>query len=300
MKASKILVIFILMACSVIGSNAQNPNTKRVAIKVGADLGLTKGMSTSSLLDFQTDKTSTKSFGLDFGYKFWAKKSMSFDVNIGVGYKMIDNKLGIENVDYSYEASPDADVDHNSYDRYNAVAEINQTIDTRSLAVPIYLSYNIRCAKWLSFHLDAGAQINYIMSSTITNSTAEIDTYGVFSEYDDLMIDADWLDNFGHRSVNTVSNSEAAVNNLNCSLLLGGGFEIRLAKPLWLDLGVRYNEGFSNLFQNQYSRNSIYSSENAPITYTVEDGEVVKPLTRYLTKSKLSGLSLRAALVFRF
>ncbi len=288
------------MACSVIGSNAQNPNTKRVAIKVGADLGLTKGMSTSSQLNFSTDKASTKSFGLDFGYKFWAKKSSSFDLNIGVGYKMIDNEFGIENLNYSYEASPDADVDHNSYDRYNAVAEIKQTIDTRSLIVPIYLSYNIRCAKWLGFHLDAGAQINYIMSSTITNSTAEIDTYGVFSEYDDLMIDADWLNNFGHRSVNTLSDSEATVNRLNPSLLLGAGFEIRLAKPLWLDLGIRYNDGFSNLFQNQYSGNFISSSENAPITYTVEDGEIVKPLTGYLTKSKLSGLSLRAALVFRF
>ena len=55
-----------------------------------------------------------------------------------------------------------------------------------------------------------------------------------------------------------------------------------------------------DVFIHQYSGDVHASSNNVPISYTVYEGETVKSLTGYLTKSKLSDLSLRLGLVFRF
>lgn len=294
----------ITLALAVVSSavtNAQETAPRRVVVKAMAEIGLTDdGMSLSSGMNITDKKTSTNNFGLELGYKFWAHKKASLDLNAGFGYGVIRNKLGVDDIRYSYDAGPDADQDGNSYVRYYEVEDIRQSVETKSYTVPLYLALNIACCKWLTFHIDAGAQMRFNSSSKVSGSSADFYTYGIYPEYDDLMIDAVWLNNFGQSSIEDALTSEVVTNSLTTSLIFGTGLEFRLGGPLWIDLGIRYTSGLNDVFINKYSGDVYSSSNNVPITYTVAEGEAVKPLTGYLTKSKLADLSLRLGLVFRF
>ncbi|MDE6560924.1 MAG: outer membrane beta-barrel protein [Muribaculaceae bacterium] len=300
MKIFKIFVTLALAVASSAVANAQEPAPGRVVVKAMAEIGLTDGMSLSSDMNMTEKKTSTNNFGLDLGYKFWAHKRASFDINAGFGYGVIRNKLGVDDIQYSYHADPDADQDGNSYVRYYEVEGIRQNVETKSYTVPLYLTFNIACCEWLTFHIDAGAQMRFKTSSKVKGSSANYYAYGIYPEYDNLMIDAAWLNNFGHNRMEDAPTSNVVTNSLTTSLIFGGGLEVMLIDPLWIDLGVRYSSGLNDVFVNKYSGDLYSSSNNVPMSYTVANGETVNSLTGYLTKSRLSGLSLRLGLVFRF
>ena len=83
-------------------------------------------------------------------------------------------------------------------------------------------------------------------------------------------------------------------------MLMGAGLEGRISGPLWINVGIKYNLGFSNIFKGTYKEGEAFTMDNAPVTYTVAENEKVEPYTNYFTKSKLSMFSLNVGLSLKF
>ena len=72
------------------------------------------------------------------------------------------------------------------------------------------------------------------------------------------------------------------------------GAEFRIYGPLTADLSFRYNAGLTNLYKGGTT------TDIAPVSYTVADGQQVLPLCDYFKTSKLSMISLQLARIYRF
>ena len=114
------------------------------------------------------------------------------------------------------------------------------------------------------------------------------------------MIDADYMNDFGEKDLKDIGVESPDVAGVSASLLAGLGAEFKLYGPLSLDLGIRYNAGFTNIFQNKDLSGNVFTADSAPLTYTVAKGSEVRPLSDWFTSSKLSSLSLNLSLIYRF
>lgn len=296
-KSKSIFFLALILAGSV---NAQNSEPRRFAVKASAEIGLGDIASLASPLDFSTQKTSGNNFGVDFGYTFWAKPDMSLEANIGVGYNNISTSLALPELSYSYNAPANADEDGNQYVRYYQLSDISQKVSAGNFTLPIYITYNYRFNEWISVHADAGVRLGFKTGSKIKDFSARSYCYGIYPQYDNLLIDADYLNNFGHSTIAGANVQKPEVAGLNTAILLGIGAEIKIAGPVSLDLGIRYMAGLTNIYKHEYSNAGAYSATTAPVTYNVADGECVNSLTGYMTKSKLNSLELKTGLIFRF
>lgn len=279
---------------------AQTVNQGKFAVKAGAGIGLGNGISITTPAPLNTDNSSVTDFDVDFGYSFWRTKNMALEVNIGLGYTAVSTKFDIEKWDYSYAADANADMDGNSYDRHYELANIEQKINTGYFTLPVYLSYRYCFGRRFALHADAGVRLGFKMSASMDACSGDSYSYGIYPEYDNLKIDADWMNGFGNREINKADAGTPEVGGIDASLIFGVGAEIGIAGPLSLDLGVRYALGMSDIYVNSYTIRNQMTAETVPVSYTVAGGELVRPLSGYLTKSKLSQLALRIGVVFRF
>ena len=84
--------------------------------------------------------------------------------------------------------------------------------------------------------------------------------------------------------------------------MAGAGLEFYVAGPVSIDLGIRYNAGLTDVFTGRYyiDKLSAIKAESAPVTYTVAEGQQVKALSDYVTKSRLNPFSLHLGVNVRF
>lgn len=289
----------IVLTC---GLFPQTSNAQKYAVKAYGDIGLGNAMTLSSGLAGMTTKSSSNAFGVDFGYTFWKKANNSLEANIGLGYRMASATFNVPNLEYNYAAPASADEDGNSYRRYTSISDINQKIDMGYFNIPIYLQYQYRITKWLGAHAYFGFGLGFKCSGKAGSTSGSADTYGVYPEYDNLVIDADYLNDFGLRNLANAKVGEAEIKSFSASIMAGAGFEFYVGGPVSIDLGVKYNAGLTNVFGNRYSIGSIsaITSENAPVTYTVTQGQQVKALSDYVTKSHLSPFSMHIGVNVKF
>lgn len=272
---------------------------QKFALKPYADIGVGSAMSIKSDIPFKSKSSSNTSFGLDFGYSFWKKGGNSLEVNIGLGYSITNIKLGVGELDFSYNAPASADEDGNPYVRYYNLSGMEQKLNLGYLNLPIYLTYGYQFSHRIAVNADLGLRFGFKSSARMKSLSGTAKSYGVYPEYDDLVIDAPWLNGFGETDLSEAKHGKIEVNSFYASLFLGAAFDVYLGGPVWLNLGVRYDCGFNNLLKKVYE-NGSYTSETAPVTYTVSEGQQVKPLSGYLTSSKLSPFSIHAGLIFKF
>ena len=266
---------------------------KDFTLKPHAEIGLGNSMSTNTGLSGLDACAHSQEYGLDFGYTFWRNGRNSLEVNVGLGYSHTGLKLDSGSFDFNYAAPADADDDGNLYQRYYEIRDLSQKVNTGYLTVPVYLDYRYGINNWLGVHADLGLKFGFKCSAGLGKVSGNSFSYGIYPEYDDLMIDADYLNDFGNRSLEGVSTGPVSARGFNASLLVGVGVEARIYGPLWFDLGLRYDCGFADIFKEGYAADKGFTAQSAPVTYTVADGTVVKPMTDYLSKSKLMPLSLR-------
>ena len=84
--------------------------------------------------------------------------------------------------------------------------------------------------------------------------------------------------------------------------MAGAGFEFYVAAPVSIDLGIRYNAGLTDVFAGHYDITSAadLNAQTAPVSYSAAEGQKVKALSDYVTKSRLSPFSLRVGVSVRF
>ena len=300
MKKAIILGLFAV-ACGAIAPQAA---AQKFAIKGYDNIGLGNSMKVEKTDDGQTSKSNFNAFGLDFGYTFWRKGGNSLEANIGFGYTSASAKIGIGDMSYHYSAPAYADEDGNPYERYYELTDLKQKASLGYLTVPIYLDYQYKPIKWLGLHAMVGVGLGFGLDSTISTGdvTGTAKAWGVFPEYDDLLIDEDYLDDFGVRNLAGRGSGKPDANKFAANLICGAGLEFYTYEPVSFEIGVRYNYGFTNAFKGKYEapQNGTFTAETAPVTYTVAEGTQVRSLTDYTGGGRLQSLSLHLGINVRF
>ena len=274
-------------------------SAQKFSLKPHVDIGVGNAMSLDSDISDLSKSASNMDFGLDFGYTFWQLGGNRLEANIGVGYSATNLKLTAPSMSYSYDAPASADEDGNTYVRHYQLSDMEQKVSLGYFTVPVYLTYGYRINKTVGVHADLGFKLGFKCGSSLKSVSGTASSYGVYPQYDNLMIDAPWLNGFGTTSLGDAARGDVSASGVYASLLVGAAVDVRIYGPLWFNAGIRYNCGFTNSFKQEYKGNA-FTAETAPVTYTVAGGQEVKPLTGYLSSSKLSPFSIHLGFDVRF
>lgn len=294
-------IIFTLAAISC-GLTAPQVFAQRFALKAYDDVTLKNFMTVSTTLPELQSRAGSNSFGLDFGYTFWRRNGNSLEANIGIGYNIASASFDMAEMSFDYAAPASADEDGNPYRRFTRLSDVKQKINFGYLNIPVFLQYEYRFVKWMGVYANVGVNFGFKTANSFGSVSGTADTYGVFPEYDDLVIKADYLNDFGLRYLDGAEKGKADVNGFSAALKCGAGLEIYVAEPVSFEVGVSYNQAFTNVFKGHYDLSSpdAINAETAPVTYSVAGGQQVKALSDYVTKSRLNPLSLHLGVNIRF
>lgn len=294
--------IIYTLAAIACGVTAPQAVAQRFALKAYDDIALKNTMTVSTTLAEVQPSSRSNSFGLDFGYTFWRKGGNSLEANIGLGYSASSASFDIAEMSYNYAAPASADEDGNPYQRYTQLSNVRQKISFGYFNVPVYLQYEYKFVKWLGVYANIGVNLGFNLANSSSSITGTAKTYGVYREYDQLVIKADYLNDFGLRHLDEAVKEDTDINAFTASLKCGAGLEFFAAEPVSFVVGVSYNHGLSNVFKGLYNISSPndFNAETAPVTYTVAEGQKVKTLSDYVTKSRPNPLSLHLGVTVRF
>lgn len=299
----KYKAIYIVMAVALIqafSAKAQSETTEEFAIKATADIGIGNALSTDSPVKGMGAKSSSSDFGVDFGWTFWRQIEHSLEANIGLRYGSVSTKAHLPAMDYHYSAPAAADMDNEPYIRYYELGNIHQKISTGRLAIPIYVKYRYEINERFSVHALAGMKIGFNVSSKIGNTKGEAFSYGVYPQYNDLMIDAPYMNEFGESTLTTRQTLKPSASPATFSLMAGIGAEVRVWGPISADLTIKYEGAVNNMYKSTKSGLNTFDAKNAPVRYTVAKGQQVEALSSYLTSSKLSRFSIAISAIYHF
>lgn len=290
------------MIAAACGAIAPQASAQRFAIKGYDNIGLGNPMSITNAMPGQSSKSSYNAFGIDFGYTFWRLNAQSLEANIGIGYSMAFANFSIDDMKYNYAAPATADQDGLPYQRYYELTNLKQRTNLGYMNVPIYLEYQYKPLKWLGIHAEVGVGLGFRICGSAGSSSGQAYAYGVFPEYNDLMIDASYMDDFGTRPISGPAAVKPDMKGFAASVMCGAGFEFYAYEPVSFEVGVRYNAGLTQAFNGRYDITNVseFTAETAPVTYTVAEGTQTKSLADYTTKSRISPLSLHLGINVRF
>lgn len=274
---------------------------KKFAVKPYGEFNVTKYFKpTSDLFSIYADPKSLK-FGVDFGYRFFNKKGMALEANVGLGYKELTTDFSLyNNFSYHYYASPYADIDGESYERYYDLYWMGQRVKTQYFSVPVYLTYSYTFAKRVGIYFGVGANFDIKMKSMLESGYAAGASYGIYPQYGDLKIDDPAINDFGDYWYAQPYHEEAEANSTVVSLMATFGVEVYIWGPLSLDASARFYKGLGDVYPSDWYTPGSITEQDAPVIYTVRNGQILRPITNYMDKSILNQLNIRIGLNFRF
>ncbi len=278
---------------------AQTAGREKFAIKATADIGIGNALSTRCALPGMDAKSASSDFGIDFGWTFWSQRENSLEANIGLGYGRTSLKANLSGMEYHYAAPAAADMDNEPYIRYYALDGVHQNIRIGRLTIPIYLNYRYQINDRFSLHALAGMKLGFNVVENFT-SRGKAFSYGVYPQYDNLMIDASYMNGFGASTLGRNETITPDVHAVTFSLMAGVGADVRIWESFYAGLTFKYEGAVNNMYKSIKADPDAFNANTAPVTYTVAEGETVKPLSSYLTSSKLSRFSCVISLFYRF
>jgi len=264
--------------------------------------------------DSETETTSSgMEFGVDAGYIFPAKSNWKIGAFLGVGLAQSSMDLDYAGGSYNYNASGDADIDGDSYIRYYNFSNMKQTFKSTDLVVPVYADLSYRINKRFSAYVDAGLKMYFNMKNEVSGLEGTYSTWGYFPEYGFEMRPEDsWngkpIDGFVTNASLGVANQNASsigMNGFSMDLMGRLGFRIVLYKMISLDLSGTYQTSLISPFESDATQVSYNASGNisktqAPLTYTVADGEQARPMVEGFGSLSRKILSVNAGLIVKF
>lgn len=288
-------ILSIIIAAVVIGSAdtaAQNSYRQdKCAVKAYGNIGLGSGLNMHSDAPMSLS-SSLSSAGVDFSYIFWQQKGHSLSVSGGLSYDMLSASFGLSGLNYSYAAGSNADMDGNTYNRFYELSGMEQKIDGGYISVPIYATYTYRFNKWIDVYASLGIKPGFKASGSSRDFKANVYSFGVYPEYDNLVMDDEWLNDFGRTTLSNNDVVEPEMIGFNMALLMGLGVEAKISGPIYASLGINYYAGMTNIFKNV--------SGGPMVTYTVAEGQKSRSLSELTDKSKIANLGLSISLIYRF
>lgn len=290
----------LLLCAPAAGAQSQAPDAK-YSVKANTNIGLGGAYSASSAVSgVNLDKSAYTGFGVDFRYRFWHKHGLSLGINGGVGYAVGSQTVKVDDLKFNYTAGAEADMDGDTYQRYTEVSDASQKVSLGELVIPVYVDFNWQFSRRVSLYVDAGLSLCVSTMAKARDVTGRCNVYGVYPKYGNLKMDDDWLNDFGDHTLSGAAVEKPQQNSFTMSVGGGAGLRVWIYGPLSFECGVKYDYGFiSRLKSGNFSGGTV-NADNAPVTYTVEQGRVVKSFASALGKDKLSVLSLNLGLIFSF
>lgn len=296
-----ISLLSLLMLCTYPATAQINRPDTKFSIKANANVGLGDAYSASSDINgVGLDKSGSTEFGLDFRYRFWKLGDFSLGFNTGVGYATGNQTIYADELNFNYKAGPEADIDGDSYQRYTELSRISQKISLGELVVPVYLDFNWQFSKRVSLYANAGLSFRISTSASVKETSGDSYVYGIYPKYDNLKIDDEWMNDFGHGLLTNVVTDTPKQNSFTMSVKGGAGLRLWIAGPLSLECGVNYNYGFMNRLEGDKISTGDITEDMAAMTYNVSEGRKIRSFSGALSGNKLSALSLNIGVIVNF
>lgn len=282
-------------------------NGMRLRLTYG--LGLGDGLSLSGDSMMNNPKTSSSGFGIDFGYRLLETSSFSLFGYAGLGMTMTKIDLGYTHSgDYIYTADASADIDEETYERHYVGLNTVQSIKTTDLSIPLYLDGELKLSDAFALYADLGLRFNLNISSKFDLQSLTADeVYGVYPQYDNLVLGSEWGFN-GFRKQGTIEiraegEDLACLSGVTIDLLGGLGARFSIPQtPLSIEIGASYLMGLNNMMSADDKGTELSNVKNSPLVYYVasEDKEHVRSLTDALESVKRSSLLLKFGIIYKF
>ena len=245
------------------------------------------------------------SFGVDFGYIIPSRGKVKIGIFTGLGLSTGKIDMSVESLNYHYNAGANADMDGDTYVRYYELNDMKESIKMNHLSIPIYADVDFRASKRVSVYAQVGIKTYLNAGSKIDKLTGSVYSYGIYPQYQDLMIDESWLNEFGHSTISLDDNiNDIQFKGFSADLMLGIGARIKLVGPLSLDLGINYVNPLIDRMDTTKDTATLQSGNTnemqAPVTYTVAGGQVVNNTLSNYCKIKSNPLKVKVGLTFKF
>lgn len=275
----------------------------RWRVKAHADISLGKPYSLGKA-DLIDSSVSATDLGVDVGYMFPSKSKFKIGVFAGIGYSTGAIDLNVGKLEYNYEAPSSADIDGDTYRRYYELSGLGQKMNLNFFSVPVYADFEYRFSRRIAAYVNLGVKAYFNAGSKVSEMSGESYSYGVYPQYDNLVISDSDYNGFGASEITASSLEGVDIKGFSLDLLAGLGAEVKIVGPLSVYLGVSYQLGVTDVMTPPSDIGTMVSGDitesQAPVTYQVANGTSVKSLTDYLGSIKRNSLKLNAGLVYKF
>lgn len=279
---------------------------RRLRLKAHYDLGLGKAYQLDGDNLLKSSDSKASSFGLDFGYMFSSKSSFSLGAFIGVGMTQSTIDLAYENPDYQFTST--ADVDGDTYTRHYRNLALKQSMKLSELNVPLYMDMNYSFNPYFSVFADLGVRLNFDMKHEVDATEGSAYVYGVYHQYDGLVLDEQWgYNGFGQQTYGPsqlLSKELLDVNSFTVDGVGSLGFRFNIpTTPLTFELGLSYLMGLTEVVKTA-NVTQLTTDGNLPVVYNTVSGmestEHLHNLSESLNSIKRQQLRLNLGLTLKF
>lgn len=211
------------------------------------------------------EKQNSMEFGVDLGYVIPSASKLKTGIFLGVGYSSTSYDLAIPQMCYQYSASGVAEIDGDDYNRYYNITDLKQSYKLSSISVPLYADFEYRFNGLVSAYVDLGAKMYYNMSLDASDFSGKYTAYGVYPQYQNLVILSD-INGFakdGSLTNSNLINADLKPNTITVDGMAALGCRVKLIDNLYFDLSASYQMGFMNVYDNNAN----------PVTFTVNTPE---------------------------
>lgn len=274
-------------------------------VKLNYELSLLDNYNIQFSDDRIKSTSSSHEFALDFGYVFPSSSNFKVGIFLGVGAAMNSINTELESLDYVTATNGLADIDRDEYNRHYSLKNIRQEFSSTDIVMPLYVDMEYRFSKWFSMYLDLGVKAYFNVASGVNSFKADYSTYGVYSKYDNLVLDErSGINGFTNGSTLDESNliNEFKPQVFSIDAFGGLGFRATIVKGLQLACGVSYQLGLTDYFAPV--ENVVKSDGklgNALVEYTAANNkENVRNMVEAATSFKRQSLKLNVGLILKF
>lgn len=244
--------------------------------------------------------TSTASdFGLDLGYVFPSRGKVKTALYIGASYSLSQMSLDQSRLNFSYMAGSEADIDGDTYQRYYKDMTLQQEIKINSLLIPVYLDFSYRIIPMIDVFANIGVKSYLNLDSKVSDTNGSAEIYGIYSQYDDLILDGNFgYNGFGKVTFNdsNLENAKVDVNTLSLDAFAGLGIRFNIPQTsLSLEVGANYQMGIIDPISNGDSKSSPALS-----SYSIQKGETISNLAESSESLSRDAINLNAGLIIKF
>lgn len=251
-------------------------------------------------------KSTATTMGLELGYSFLSEGKLRTALFFGVGMEQSKIDLSYNSSDFFF--SSDADVDRDNYIRHYEGLSLAQTLKLTDLVIPVYLDFSFTTNRLLSVYANLGVRVDLNMSHSIDKTSGTADVYGIYPQYDDLRLDANWgYNGFGEHyygSQDLITDELDGVAGSTLDLMAAAGFRVSIPHtPLAIDWGFGYQRGLMNVFSYDGKPVGFGNGAANPVVYNSISGlnstERLHNLSEGIGSLKRNALKLNLGLILK-